>query len=118
MTDCLATVWIILIKQCNKGSNQSLAVYLMQNMLLPFICCSNTSQILESPSYMYIILRIQTKRANSVELDEVAHYEPPHQDLHCLPFQQFSSPVLKRVHHLFVSNFWGLVRLKCTFVTL
>ena len=23
--------------------------------------------------------------ANSVELDEVAHYEPPHQDLHCLP---------------------------------
>ena len=23
--------------------------------------------------------------ANSIDLDEVAHYEPPHQDLHCLP---------------------------------
>ena len=23
--------------------------------------------------------------ANSVDLDEVAHYEPPHLDLHCLP---------------------------------
>ena len=24
--------------------------------------------------------------ANSVDLDEVAHYEPPHLDLHCLPY--------------------------------
>ena len=24
--------------------------------------------------------------ANGVDLDEVAHYEPPHLDLHCLPF--------------------------------
>ena len=23
--------------------------------------------------------------SNSVDLDEVAHHEPPHQDLHCLP---------------------------------
>ena len=23
--------------------------------------------------------------ANSADLDEVAHYEPPHLDLHCLP---------------------------------
>ena len=23
--------------------------------------------------------------ANSLDLDEVAHYEPPHLDLHCLP---------------------------------
>ena len=23
--------------------------------------------------------------ANSVDLDEVAHHEPPHLDLHCLP---------------------------------
>ena len=22
---------------------------------------------------------------NSLDLDEVAHHEPPHQDLHCLP---------------------------------
>ena len=26
------------------------------------------------------------KFANSVDLDEVAHNEPPHLDLHCLPF--------------------------------
>ena len=23
--------------------------------------------------------------ANSIDLEEVAHYEPPHLDLHCLP---------------------------------
>ena len=44
-----------------------------------------------SPSY--IKLRIQTLRANSVDLDEVAHYEPPHQDLRCLQIQLFSSLV-------------------------
>ena len=34
----------------------------------------------------YIILRIETKdiRANSVDPDEVAHYELPHLDLNCL----------------------------------
>ena len=26
-----------------------------------------------------------TEFANSVDLDEVAHYEPPHLDIHCLP---------------------------------
>ena len=25
------------------------------------------------------------KIANNVDLDEAAHYEPPHRDLHCLP---------------------------------
>ena len=30
-----------------------------------------------------------------MDLDEVAHYEPPHQDLCCLQFQLFSSMVLK-----------------------
>ena len=33
--------------------------------------------------------------ANSVDLDEVAHFEPPHQDLRCLRIQLFSSLVLK-----------------------
>ena len=31
-----------------------------------------------------IILKIQKLWANSVDLDEVAHYEPRHQDLRCL----------------------------------
>ena len=35
--------------------------------------------------------------ADSIDLDEVAHYEPPHQDLCCLQIQLFSSLVLKRV---------------------
>ena len=33
-------------------------------------------------------------RANSVDLAEVAHYEPPHQDLCCLQIQLFQSLVL------------------------
>ena len=48
-----------------------------------------------SPSY--IILRIQTLEANSVDLDEVAHDEPPHQELRCLQIQLFSSPVVKEL---------------------
>ena len=36
-------------------------------------------------------------RANSVDLDEVAHYEPPHQDLCCLQIQLFSSLLLKEL---------------------
>ena len=34
---------------------------------------------------------------NSVDLDEVANYEPPHQDLQCLQIQLFSSLVLKEL---------------------
>ena len=33
--------------------------------------------------------------ANSVDLDEVAHDEPPHQDLCCLQIKLFSSLVVK-----------------------
>ena len=32
-----------------------------------------------------------------MDLDEVAHYEPPHQDLRCLQIQLFSSLVLKEL---------------------
>ena len=35
--------------------------------------------------------------ANSVDLDEVAHNEPPYQDLRCLQIQQFSSLVVKEL---------------------
>ena len=34
------------------------------------------------------------KRANSVDLDEVVHHEPPHQDLCCLQILLFSSLAL------------------------
>ena len=32
-----------------------------------------------------------------VDLDEVAHHEPPHQDLRCLQIQLFSSLVVKKL---------------------
>ena len=32
-----------------------------------------------------------------MDLDEVAHYEPPHQDLRCLQIQLFSSLVGKEL---------------------
>ena len=35
--------------------------------------------------------------ANSVDLDEVAHNEPPHQDLRCLQIQLFVSLVVKEL---------------------
>ena len=43
-------------------------------------------------------IAIRDWRANSVDLDEVAHYEPPHQDLHCLQIQLFASLVLKELN--------------------
>ena len=52
--------------------------------------------------------------ANSVDLDEVAHYEPPHQDLRCLKIQLFSPLVVKElielaktilVHSLILSSY-------------
>ena len=48
-------------------------------------------------SSSYIILRFQDQRANSVDLDEVAHDEPPHQDLRCLQTQLFSSLIVKEL---------------------
>ena len=40
--------------------------------------------------------------ANSVDLDEVAHYEPPHLDLHCLPFSLWILSMIK----LGLNIFW------------
>ena len=40
------------------------------------------------PKIKLILKEPETKIAefsNSVDLNEVAHYEPPHLDLHCLP---------------------------------
>ena len=56
--------------------------------------CANFQKHL---SASYIILRMQRLEANSVDLDEVAHYEPPHQNLRCLQIQLFSSLVVKEL---------------------
>ena len=37
----------------------------------------------------YNILKSQNWKSNSVDLDEVAHHEPPNLDLHCLQCQLF-----------------------------
>ena len=38
-----------------------------------------------------------------MDLDEVAHNEPPHQDLRCLQIQLFSSLVLKELRQLCIN---------------
>ena len=38
---------------------------------------------------------LKYQKANSVDSDEVAHYEPPHLDLHCLQIEIFSFLCLK-----------------------
>ena len=48
-------------------------------------------------SKLYHTKTPKTKRAISVELDDVAHYEPHHQDLRCLQIHLFSSMVLKEL---------------------
>ena len=49
-------------------------------------------------SKLNFIENSKTRGGNSVDLDEVAHYEPPHQDLQCLQISYFRlwSLVLKK----------------------
>ena len=64
---------------------------------LTFLFLGQLWQLFEVSQFLeflrYIILRIQRLGANSVDLEEMAHDEPPHQDLRCLKFQLFSSLV-------------------------
>ena len=50
-------------------------------------------KIIQAISYS----ELKDYRANSVDLDEVAHDEPPHQDLRCLQIQIISSLVLEEL---------------------
>ena len=50
-----------------------------------------------------------------MDLDEVAHLEPPHQDLRCLQIQLFSSLVLKELKEQYVNH--SLNRLLLTYST-
>ena len=58
-----------------------------QVLILMYVLKKTKQKFMFHPSY--IILRIQNQRANIVDLDEVAHYEPPHQDLRCLQMKLF-----------------------------
>ena len=50
--------------------------------------------------------KIKNGMANSVDTDEMAHYEPFHQDLHCLHRYLFWSARLKGLN----STFYGYFR--------
>ena len=54
-------------------------------------------------SKIYHIENSKTRVANIVDLDEVAHYEPPLQDLRCLQIQLFSALVVKELRRLKLS---------------
>ena len=59
----------------------------------------------------YIILRTQRLKGNSVDLDELANYEPPHQVLHCLKIRLFSSLVLKELSNTIYFGVCSLTKL-------
>ena len=44
------------------------------------------------------------KRANRVDIDEMAHYEPPSQDVHCLQIYLFTSIALKELRIILEFN--------------
>ena len=52
-------------------------------------------------SKLYHIENSKT-RGQTVDLDEVAHHEPPHQDLRCLQIQLNSSLVVKELNALLI----------------
>ena len=71
--------------------------FAMSTLLLPkaddlFFVCKFSEKML-SPNF--IRLRIQRLEGKRCRSSEVAHYEPPHQDLRCLQIQLFSSLYLK-----------------------
>ena len=51
----------------------------------------DTVSILCSPKVFKYQRRKKAKFANGLDLDEVAHNEPPHLDLHCLPSRSLNS---------------------------
>ena len=65
-------LFVILNLLCDLQSLHTMSMYLFDSWLLGFLSLSlPVTKIAEF--------------ANSVNLDEVAHNEPPHLDLHCLP---------------------------------
>ena len=69
-------------------------------------------------SELYINENSKTRRANSVDLDEVALHEPPHQDLRCLQIQLFMSLVVKELNHVIVRAVISLTSSSCQSVLL
>ena len=69
-------------------------------------------------SKLYHIENSKTRGQNSVDLNEVAHNEPPHQDLCSLQIYLFSSVALKRVKAHTSSHTCMHIQLNCTHTVL
>ena len=54
------------------------------------------------------ILRIQRLEGKQVDPDEVAHYEPPYLDLHCLQIQVFSFMALYVLPFVVTVTVWSI----------
>ena len=81
----------------SKQTNVSLTLYKYQKQTTKFSSASFKKKLLSSSYRDILYWEFKAYRAISVDLDEVAHYEPPHQDLRCLQIQLFSSLVLKEL---------------------
>ena len=67
-----------------------------------FVCkISRKKKFIQAISYS----EFKGLRANSVDLDEVAHDEPPHQHLSCLQIYLFSSLMLKELNHYWARGY-------------
>ena len=76
---------------------------------------ANSQKIL---SLSYIILRIERLEDKQCRSIEVAHYEPPHQDLRCLKIQLCLSLVLKELSDKLLTCLINGSMLRCSNVTL
>ena len=65
------------------GLQQYITGYTVVNFLRYQVRCHGI--FVSVLKYVYYFIKF----ANSVDPDDVAHYEPPHQDLHCLQILSF-----------------------------
>ena len=80
---------------------------------------ANLSKYFTSKLYHIENLKI---RGQTVDLDEVAHYEPPRQDICCLRIHIFSPVVFKEVSHIKMILFvkmvekhrWYIIHFNCS----
>ena len=97
-TACINSVQPIFLPTLSKIRKISDGIYTLNSLSTIKQTTKIASTIFQkmlSPSY--IILGIQRLEGKQHDLDEVAHDEPPHQDLRCLQIQLFSSLVVKEL---------------------
>ena len=96
----------------SKQSNVSFTLYKYQKADDKIFVCKFSKKNVSSSYRDILYWEFKDYRANSVDLDEVAHYEPPHQDLRCLQIQLFSSLVLKELKRVDPYEKGGKIKMK------